>query len=57
VCRFKSGIVVPTGDLLYNWFTDSHEDLIDMYNLKGTNFVWVEYTSDTIELLDTSSLE
>ena len=48
MCNFKSAIVLKNGDLLHNDFADSHEDLIDLFNLKDDgkdNFVRVEFTT------------
>ena len=46
MCRFKSGIVMRNGDLLTSHYTDSHEDLIALHNIKDNGndkFVRVEY--------------
>jgi len=46
MCRFKSGIVMRNGDLLTSPYTDKHEDLITLHNIKDNGndgFVRVEY--------------
>jgi hypothetical protein len=48
MCNFKSAIVLRNGDLLHNPFLDSHEDLIELFNLRDNgldHFVRVEYTT------------
>ena len=49
MCKFKSAIVLKNGDILHNDFTDSHEDLIDLFGLVDNGkeaFVRIEYTTD-----------
>jgi hypothetical protein len=50
MCKFYSAIVMKNGDLLHDVHLSSHEDIIDLYNLKDNstrqNFVRVEYTPD-----------
>ncbi|MCU0414194.1 MAG: hypothetical protein MUE91_07325 [Ignavibacteriaceae bacterium] len=44
MCRFFSVIVSKNGEIYHNDFTDSHEDLIDIYNLHGDDKIqskWV----------------
>ena len=45
MCRFKSALVVRTGEVLHSPLTDRHEDLIEAFNLTDDgldNFVRVE---------------
>ena len=46
MCNFKSAIVTRNGKLLHNAFLDSHEDIVDLFNLHDNgmdNFVKVEF--------------
>ena len=47
MCQFLSAIVTRKGDIFQSPWTDSHEDLIKIFNLKegrsGQNFVRVEF--------------
>ena len=63
MCKFKSGIVVPTAgggfDLLHNPWTDSHEDLIRLFKLRDTSqangtprFARVEFSPDSMATSD-----
>jgi hypothetical protein len=36
MCNFKSAIVMKNGDLLHNPWTDSHEDLVQLFKLNDT---------------------
>ena len=52
MCNFLSGIVMRNGDLLWNPYTDSHEDLIALNNLRDTRegaFVRVEFSPPSTE--------
>jgi hypothetical protein len=49
MCKFKSAIVLRNGDILHNDFTDSHEDLIELFGLVDNgkqNFVRIEYATN-----------
>lgn len=49
MCKFLSAIVLKNGDLICDPFIDSHEDLIDRYNLRDNNtnnFIRIEHTPD-----------
>jgi len=49
MCKFKSAIVLRNGDILHNDFTDSHEDLIELFGLVDNgkeNFVRIEFSTD-----------
>ena len=53
MCNFKSAIVMKNGDIIHHHLTQSHEDLIDLMNIKDNGndgFVRVEYTSKSDEL-------
>src|SRR3972149_3529846 len=46
MCNFFAAILMENGDLLFNKFTISHEDLIDEFNIKDNGndrFVRLEY--------------
>ena len=46
MCNFKSAVVTRNGKFLHNAFLDSHEDIIDLFNLHDNgidNFVRVEF--------------
>jgi hypothetical protein len=49
MCKFKSAIVLRNGDILHNDFTDSHEDLIELFGFVDNgkeNFVRIEYSTN-----------
>jgi len=49
MCEFLSAIVLKNGDVLYNPYTDHHEDLISLHNLRdkrGDEFARVEFKPD-----------
>ena len=50
MCKFYSAIVMKNGDILHDVHLSSHEDIIDLFNLKDDsirdNFIRVEYTPD-----------
>ncbi len=53
MCKFKSAIVLRNGDILHNDFTDSHEDLIELFGLVDNgkeNFVRIEYSTNSKRL-------
>ena len=60
MCRYKSAIVLPNGDLVHHEATDSHESLLLWAGLKDDTvqppFVRVEYTSDNLAEIDTYRL-
>src|SRR5208283_2438608 len=60
MCKFFSAVVTKNGEVYYNKFTTSHEDLIDLNNLKEgnnyNNFIKLEYYPDN-DLSDLSSYE
>jgi hypothetical protein len=46
MCQFKSAIVLKNGDIIHSYYTDSHEDLVDMMELRDNGnggFVRVEF--------------
>ena len=46
MCNFKSAVVTRNGKFLHNAFLDSHEDIVDLFNLHDNgidNFVRVEF--------------
>lgn len=47
MCNFLSALVTRQGEVKYNLYTDSHEDLIELYGLRDNSmmgqFVRVEY--------------
>ena len=52
MCDFFSAIVLKNGDVLLNPYTDSHEELIKMFNLRDNrlgNFARVEFKPPTPE--------
>jgi hypothetical protein len=60
MCQFKSAIVLENGDIIHHNLTQSHEDLIDLYNLKDNGngkFVRVEFTSDTLHIIESYRLK
>jgi hypothetical protein len=61
MCKFFSAIVTKNGDLYYNKFTHSHEDLIDLFNLreglKADNFIRIEYYPENNDLSDLLSYQ
>jgi hypothetical protein len=51
MCKFKSAIVTKTGEIYHSSFTDSHEDLVKIYNIRdgitefmAQNLVRIEFT-------------
>ena len=49
MCRFKSALVLPSGEVFHDPATDAHEDLIRLAGIKrdtGREFVRVEFSSD-----------
>ena len=55
MCKFKSGIVLRSGKLLHSNWTDSHEELVTLFNLKDHregNFARVEFYPDKLEDYD-----
>ena len=59
MCKFYSAIILPTGDVLHDIHTTSHEDLIQLHGLnddKKGRFAKLEYTSDDLTDLSTYSL-
>ena len=48
MCQFFSSIVTRQGDILWNEYTNSHEDLVEYFNLRDDNnlqhFVRCEFT-------------
>ena len=63
MCKFYSAIVMKNGDLKYSPFTTSHEDIVDLFNLKDNGkeaFVRVEFSpknEDDLHLIDKYELE
>ena len=59
MCKFYSAIILQSGEILHDIHTSSHEDLIDLYDLKdnGKSFAKLEYTSDNLMDLSTYKLE
>ena len=61
MCKFKSAIVLRNGDILHNPYTDSHEDLIQLYKLDDSSefisrFVRVEFAPpDDKDLTDVTA--
>src|SRR5208283_891747 len=59
MCKFFSAIVTKTGELYYDKFNHSHQDLIELNNLRegivSNNFIRLEYYSDNYDLSDLSS--
>ncbi len=53
MCKYKSAIVLKNGDILHSNWTDSHEELIDFYELDDTRnregFVRVEFAPESID--------
>src|SRR6202142_3536638 len=51
MCNFKSAIVTRQGDVCEHWNTDSHEDLIDLFNLRDRKdfFVRVEFNPEKVQ--------
>ena len=55
MCNFLSGIVLKNGDLLWNPYTDSHEDLVVINNLRdkrGDEFARVEFSPPDLSQMD-----
>ncbi len=55
MCNWMSAIVLRNGDLLYNLATDSHEDLVALFNLRdkrGDEFCRVEFSPKKPEDVD-----
>jgi hypothetical protein len=55
MCNFLSAIVLRNGDVLHNPYTDSHEELIDLFNLRDNregNFARVEFSPPTSDDFD-----
>jgi uncharacterized protein (DUF1330 family) len=57
MCQWKSAIVTRQGDVLHHWNVDSHEDLVDLFELKDKNdyFVRVEFTPKDGKYSDASA--
>jgi len=59
MCKFYSAIILPTGDVIHDIHTSSHEDLIQIHGLnddKAGRFAKLEYTSDNLFDLSTYEL-
>ena len=62
MCKFKSAIVLRNGDILHDPFTDSHEDLIQLFKLDDSDqfierFVRVEFSPDGDDHTDLNSYQ
>ena len=59
MCKFYSAIILPTGEVLHDIHTSSHEDLIQLHGLRDDKvgrFAKLEYTSDDLFDLSTYTL-
>ena len=55
MCKFLSAIVLKNGDLICDPFIDSHEVLIENYNLRDNNtnnFIRIEYSPNNNDYFD-----
>ena len=60
MCKFYSAILLPTGEVIHDIHTASHEDLIQLHVLnddKNGRFAKLEYTSDDLTDISTYSLK
>ena len=61
MCKFFSAIVSKEGDLYYNKFIHSHEDIIELFNLregiKADNFIRIEYYPEDNDLSNLSNYQ
>lgn len=55
MCEFLSAVVMKNGDIIYNPYTDAHEDLVALHNLRDNRegkFARVEFKPDDPTDLD-----
>ena len=57
MCQWKSAIVTRQGEVLHHWNVDSHENLVDLFDLKDKldYFVRVEFTPTDNKYADVSA--
>ena len=60
MCKFYSAIITPTGEVLHDVHTTSHEDLVTLFNLndeKPGRFARLEYTGEDLTDIKTYQLK